>query len=144
MTPGLSAMAGPQNYNPQGRPRRSDPPSTVAILASQSGFSQAATLRAWRSPSPMLLLHLPGGRPPDSSDGVSTDGEQDDGVGAGRLDRIEVTGAFMNPALQSREGLLGQILELRKEELDKGGTRYRVWYKGKPMERQGPLGPRGV
>ncbi|KAL7425036.1 hypothetical protein Q5752_000724 [Cryptotrichosporon argae] len=38
--------------------------TAIAVLLSQSGFTQAAMLHASRSGAPMLLLHLPGGQVP--------------------------------------------------------------------------------
>jgi len=96
----------------------------LSILSSQSGFSAAATTRALRSPTPMLLLHLPGGRPVEESD---EEGEEN----------MIVNGAFMNPALGAHNGLLGGLLDLRREELDGGGCRYRFWYDGRPIPRRG-------
>jgi hypothetical protein len=132
---GLERIPGPHNYDHSGEPIDRSPPQTLCILASQSGFSQQAMIRALRSPSPMLLVHLPGGRPVEPGE------EEEEAAEEGLSKSILVKGATMNPSLASETGLLGGMLELRREEMNEGGTRYRMWYKGKPMERQGPLGP---
>jgi hypothetical protein len=72
----------------------------------------------------MLLVHLLGGRPIEESDNAE------------EASKMLAQGVFMNPTLGSKTGLLGGILELRREELDGGGSRYRMWYDGKPMKRQ--------
>jgi hypothetical protein len=133
---------GPHQYDKTGRRLDRVPPSTVAILLSRSGFSENATIRAWRSPSPMILVHLPGGSSvnPNPRD----DGTGEEGKG------MRVTGCWMNPALSGLKGLLGGTIEVRREILkesrteaeieEKPGVRdqWRFWYQGKRMGRVGP------
>lgn len=80
-------------------------PGALAVLLSQSGFSPKAMIHATRSSTPLLLVHLPGGRP-----------EQDQEQG-----EVEVEGAVWNAAAGGPQGLLGGVLELRREILDESG-----------------------
>ena len=138
-------MRGPHQFSSSGRPLDLPPPDSVAVLLSQSGFSQLAMIRAWRSPSPIMLVHLPGGRPGQSplEGGTAVDGAD------GADGEMRVEGAWWNPALAGPRGLFGGHLELRREILDSSGrdsqtgeaevkTRYRVWHKGAPISRLGP------
>jgi hypothetical protein len=104
-------------------------PDALAILLSQSGFSPKAMIHATRSSTPLLLVHLPGGRLPSSP-------IEEEGGG------IEVEGAIWNSALGGPTGLLGGGMELRREILDHSGVdgitgdskvkaRVGIWYNGK-------------
>ncbi len=148
---GREALRGPHQFTSKGKPLDRPPPESIAILLSQSGFSEKAMVRAWRSPSPMMLVHLPGGRPSSSSTSTSTsslDSDANEGT-AGMDGEIMVEGAWWNPSLGGPRGLLGGHLELRREILDSSGAnpvtgevevkaQYRVWYDGKRMLRFGP------
>lgn len=120
-------MPGPHRYNKAGKPLEPDPPDSVGVLLSQSGFSQLALVRAWRSPSPLILLHIPGGRPKDEPEEV-----------------INVSGAWWNPSLAGPKGLLGGHMEFRREILDgpmsdgQVKATYRVYHEDKRMERLAP------
>jgi len=149
LIPGREMELGPHQYDKTGRRLDRAPPSTVAVLLSRSGFSENATIRAWRSPSPMILVHLPGGssiNPNERDDGTGEEGKG-----------MRVTGCWMNPALSGLKGLLGGTIEVRREILkevkageaggdeklekqEKPGVRdqWRFWYKGKRMGRVGP------
>lgn len=187
---------GPHQYDIKGKPIDRIPPPTIAVLVSQSGFSDRAMITAWRSPSPILLVHLPGGRVGEHLGGAAGQYERpyrikgkDRTLGVmspltdlastvvnprssfdtrsqpkGKtLSSVEealalqteaddeytqVKGLWTNPAMTSNRGLLGGTIELRREILaenkdtgvaaQKIRDRWRVWYKGKKIDRVGP------
>jgi hypothetical protein len=101
-------------------------PPVVALLVSQSAFTDHCLRLALGSPLPLLLIHLP----PNSA------GEIGSGIGA----------AFGNPALLSATGVLRGELEIRWERgggvaaaalspsgmLDSSG-RPGLWWQGQPL-----------
>ncbi|ORY34841.1 hypothetical protein BCR39DRAFT_585787 [Naematelia encephala] len=60
---GQAVSRGPHQFTSKGRPRPHTPPRALGLILSQSGFSQMALIRAWKSPAPLMLIHLSGGRP---------------------------------------------------------------------------------
>lgn len=115
----------------QNRDQLADSDAMVAVLLSQSAFTPNAMTHATRSTTPLLLVHLPGGRPTAT---VKPEEEEE----------ILVGGAFWNAALA--KGVLAGDLELRREILSNSGrhkvtgeaevkTRVRLWHGGKPLER---------
>ena len=109
----------------------------MAILLSQSGFSSAAMQHATRSGAPMMLVHLPGGQPDETTD---------------QSEDILVAGAWWNPALGGRRGLLGGDFELRREILASSGantltgdaqvkSRLAIYHQGTKLGRSGPALP---
>ncbi|KAL1406587.1 hypothetical protein Q8F55_008293 [Vanrija albida] len=93
----------------------------LAVLLSQSGFTPAAMAHAQRTPKPMLLVHLPGGRVGE------VEGE------------VEVAGAWWNAPFAAVLAPLG--VEIRREVAVRPGgvaAGVGVWYDGRRMERFGP------
>lgn len=136
---GRDVQAGPHQYDRSGRKIDRVPPPSVAVIISRAGFSQLAMTRAWRSPSPMILVHLPGGS-------AINPNERDDGVGEEGIG-MRVTGCWWNPALSGMKGLLGGTMEVRREILPQNSNtegmigpkdQWKIWYQGKRMGRVGP------
>jgi hypothetical protein len=71
-------------------------------------------IHATRSSTPLLLVHLPGGRPEAEGDGIRRFEDGSEEV-------IEVEGAVWNNALGGTTGLLGGEMELRRELLNRSG-----------------------
>ena len=100
------------------------PIPTVAMLISQSRFTNGAVMRAMSSPIPFILLHLP----PDSPAAKAV--EEGEEVGE--------AGEECNPSLQwnaalgSERGLLGGHLEVRWQR-ETGGSYPRLWWQGQPI-----------
>lgn len=100
---------------------------TLGIVASQSGFSTLAMEHAQRSPQPLLLMYLEGGRP-------GRDEEQGPNPEDGPPQTI-VAGAWWNAPFGAL--LRARGVEVRRE-LGKDGARLGVWYAGSRMGRYGP------
>lgn len=92
-------------------------------------------IHATRSSTPLLLIHLPGGQPLSPTPALEDKGE-------GEEEDIDVEGAVWNAALGGPRGVLGGVLELRREILDGSGrdlitgdvqvkSRFGIWYNGK-------------
>lgn len=102
-------------------------------------------IHATRSSTPLLLIHLPGGHPsipisPSSNQdqGLDQDPNQDTRLGG----EIDVEGAIWNQALGGPGGVLGGIMELRREIMNTSGrdsvtgdinvkSRVGLWYNGR-------------
>lgn len=92
---------------------------TLAMLISQSSFTNGAVLRAMSSPIPFILLHLP--LEPDSGESAQSKGKDQSSPSL-----------QWNPVLGSEKGLLGGNLEVRWERREEGGYPT-LWWKGHPM-----------
>jgi hypothetical protein len=90
---------------------------TLAMLISQSPFTNGAILRAMSSPIPFILLHLP----PEADPLKENDGHE-----------VASPSLQWNTVLGSERGLLGGNLEVRWERGGSGGHPT-LWWKGRPM-----------
>jgi Protein of unknown function (DUF2034) len=98
------------------------PIPTIAMIISQSRFTNGAVTRAMSSPIPFILLHLP----PEAKIEEAEEGEETDKAEDG-------PSLQWNPALGSEKGLLGGSLEVRWQR-EAGGSYPRLWWQGQPME----------
>lgn len=112
-------------HNAFRNPRNPTSLPIVAVLVSESSFTQACLLTAHASPVPFFLLHLPPfAAPPHPDEARPSSGPM------GTL--------YWNAALSSSHGLLGTEFEIRWErdpENMEGETkgRPRLWYGGKRL-----------
>lgn len=96
---------------------------TVAMLISQSRFTNGAVMRAMSSPIPFILLHLP---LQETAAKAAEEGEE--------ADNTEDNPSLQwNAALGSERGLLGGSLEVRWQREGRGSFP-RLWWQGRPME----------
>lgn len=103
------------------------PIPTVAMIISQSRFTNGAVMRAMSSPIPFMLLHLP---PQSTTGNVTEAGETTDGD-------EDFPSLQWNPALGSAKGLLRGHLEVRwQREVWVGSPR--LWWQGQPLANHVP------
>jgi Protein of unknown function (DUF2034) len=101
--------------------------STVAMLISQSRFTNGAVTRAMSSPIPFILLHLP-------LEATAVEAAEEEG----ESDKAEENPSLQwNASLGSDKGLLGGSLEVRWQR-EAGGSYPRLWWQGRPMETYVP------
>lgn len=98
-------------------------------------------LHATKSHTPFMLIHLPGGQ----ATGTAEEVEQTlSGPG-----EVDVGGVWWNSALSGSSGILGGMMELRREILAGSGVnevtgdaqikvRYRLYHNGRRFDRLGP------
>jgi Protein of unknown function (DUF2034) len=99
------------------------PIPAIAMIISQSRFTNGAVTRAMSSPIPFILLHLP---LEAKTEEAAEEGEE--------TDKAEDSPSLQwNPALGSEKGLLGGFLEVRWQR-EAGGSYPRLWWQGRPME----------
>ncbi|EIW71554.1 hypothetical protein TREMEDRAFT_27243 [Tremella mesenterica DSM 1558] len=96
--------------------------NTMAILLSQSGFTPAAMQHAIRSGAPMMLVHLPGGQPISLTPHLTTSDDREIKLSNSSPSPAGTKGAWWNPALGGKGGLLGGKMELRREILTTSGV----------------------
>jgi hypothetical protein len=113
--PSIEAASEPRNSEESPTYPRLTP--TLAMLISQSPFTNAAVLRAMSSPIPFILLHLP----PEPDPLKENDAHE-----------VASPSLQWNPVLGSEKGLLGGNLEVRWERRGPGGHPT-LWWKGRPM-----------
>jgi len=103
------------------------PLPTVAMIVSQSRFTNGALARAMSSPIPFILLYLP-----PESDEVHAVEDSKASEGDKNAPSLQ-----WNPALGSAGGLLGGRLEVRWQR-EAGRSQPTVWWEGRPMESYVP------
>ncbi len=89
---------------------------TIAMLISQSPFTNSTILRAMSSSVPFFLLHLP--------EHNSGDNEYNNPIGS----------VIWNKSLYGDDGLLGGQVEVRWERYLGGGGQPRLWWRGKQLQ----------
>lgn len=132
---GASRKGKERSISPDESPYDSDASSEIiAVLLSQSGFSKNAMLHAFKSNTPLMLAHLPGGQVLDHMSETAG---------------IDILGLWWNAALSGPGGVLGGNLELRREILEGSGidpitgdmvikARYGIYRDSRRLERLGP------
>lgn len=113
-----SGGTNPPTSNAQLRPS-----PTVAMIVSQSRFTNNAMMRAMSSPIPFILLHLPP-QPMVVKGAEAGEGNEEEG---------EHPSLQWNSALGSTSGLLKGLLEVRWQR-EAGGSSPRLWWQGQPMK----------
>ncbi|WVW86986.1 hypothetical protein I302_109042 [Kwoniella bestiolae CBS 10118] len=110
-----TSLTSDDSFNPEER--------DIAILVSQSGFTKSTMQYSASSNIPLMLVHLPGGRPTDELSDEQAEEE------------IEVKSLWWNRALS--EGVLGDGIELRKT-IGPIGVGVGLWMGGRRVGRCGP------
>ncbi|PFH46799.1 hypothetical protein AMATHDRAFT_102731, partial [Amanita thiersii Skay4041] len=111
----------------------------VALFISESPFTQSALLRAYSSPVPFFLLHIPPF--PEAQNEVSPDLQKTDipemysnGENIGFIGS-----AIWNPALAGARGILGGEMEIRWERsLDGDCGRPGIWWRNARLQNWAP------
>lgn len=113
--PSIEAASEPRSSEESATYPRLTP--TLAMLISQSPFTNGAIRRAMSSPIPFILLHLP----PEPDPFKENDSHE-----------VASPSLQWNPVLGSERGLLGGHLEVRWERRGHRGHPT-LWWKGRPM-----------